>query len=362
VQHYVVTGAGLPLAYAGLVYINNQYVRQGPIEVQQLFARQDLTAEVGSRHEEVRNNVSKLPSMLSEEMPAVGIGQHCSDPYECAFAGHCWAHVPSPSVFDLRSYGKPKNLFSFYEKGQVRFEDLPLHELGWRQRQQVEAHLRQELQVEPAAITSFLSTLCYPLSFLDFETTYMTPVPLFDGTRPYQQVPFQYSLHVIRKEGGEMEHHAWLADPDDGDPRARFVDRLLIDLPDDGTILIWNMNFEIQRLWELAAHCSNHATEIAGVVARISDLIIPFRSRALYDWRMAGSASLKAVLPALLPELSYDELEVADGGAASAAWLQMMASDDPGEKVKWRDALLTYCHLDTLAMVRILEWLRVRAS
>jgi hypothetical protein len=99
-----------------------------------------------------------------------------------------------------------------------------------------------------------------------------------------------------------------------------------------------------------------------GVVARISDLIIPFRSRALYDWRMAGSASLKAVLPALLPELSYDELEVADGGAASAAWLQMMASDDPGEKVKWRDALLTYCHLDTLAMVRILEWLRVRAS
>jgi len=171
-------------------------------------------------------------------------------------------------------------------KGQVRFGDLPLHELGWRQRQQVEVHLSQELLVDPAAITSFLATLYYPQSFLDFETTYMTPVPLFDGTRPYQQVPFQYSLHVIRKESSEMEHHAWLADPDDGDLRARFVERLLADLPEEGTILTWNMNFEIQRLEELAAHCPNHAPEIAGVVARISDLIIPFRNRAVYDWRM----------------------------------------------------------------------------
>jgi len=362
VQYYVVTGAGLQVSTAGLVHINNQYVRQGDIEVKKLFAKQDLTAEIVARQPEVTKTVAGLQKMLACDMPAVGIGPHCSDPYGCPFFGHCWAHVPSPSVFDLRSYGKPRNLFSFYEKGQVRFEELPLHELGWRQRQQVEAHLGQELQVDTAGVHCFLETVQYPLSFLDFETTYLTPMPLFDGTWPYQQVPFQYSLHVINRKGGKVKHHALLADPDDGDPRTEFIEHLLADLPVEGTILAWNMTFEKQRLQELAAFSPEHAPAINRVIARLVDLIVPFRNRSVYDWRMEGSASLKAVLPALIPELSYDELEVTDGGAASAAWLRMMASEDAGEKERLRQALLDYCHLDTLAMVRILEWLRKRAS
>ena len=361
VQYHVVTGAGVPLRYAGLVHINSQYVRQGAIRVEELFARQDLTAETVNRQDEVRAQIGELRRMLAGEMPEVGIGPHCSNPYECPFSGHCWEHVPSPSVFDLRSYGRP-DPFPFYEEGLVRFDELPLDRLGWRQRQQVEAHLGQALQVDKEAVGEFMDTLSYPLSFLDFETTYLTPVPLFDGTRPYQQVPFQYSLHVIREEGVEVEHYAWLADPDDGDPRPGFVASLLADLPEDGVILTWNMNFEKSRLRELADCFPCFAPAITGIIDRINDLIIPFRSRAVYHWRMHGSASLKSVLPALIPELSYDELEVADGGAASAAWLQMMASDDRGEKVKLRDALLTYCHLDTLAMVRILEWLRDRTG
>lgn len=199
--------------------------------------------------------------------------------------------------------------------------------------------------------------MLYPISFLDFETTYLTPVPLFDGTRPYQQVPFQYSLHVLRKKGGKLTHSSWLADPDEGDPRPEFIENLLADLPGKGTILAWNMTFEKQRLQELAAFSTGHALAIAGVIDRLVDLIVPFRSQAVYDWRMAGSASLKSVLPALIPELSYNKLEVADGGAASAAWLRMMESEESDEKERLRQALLCYCELDTLAMVRILEWL-----
>ena len=356
VQYHVVTGAGVPLTYAGLVHINNQYIRHGAIQVEELFARQDLTAETMDRQEEVRERVGVLRQMLAGDMPEIAIGPHCSDPYDCAFSGHCWAAVPSPSVFDLRSYGKP-DPFPFYEEGLVRFDELPLNRLGWRQRQQVEAHLGQQLLVNKAAVREFLGTLHYPLSFLDFETTYMTPVPLFDGTRPYQQVPFQYSLHVIREEGGEVEHYAWLAAADEDNPAAGLGATLLADLPGEGTILTWNMVFEKRILGELAIHCPDYASAIGGIIERITDLIIPFRSRAVYHWQMHGSASLKSVLPALIPELSYDDLDIADGGSAASAWLRMRESDDAAERETICRDLHIYCALDTLAMVRILEWL-----
>ncbi len=361
VQYHVVTGTGMPLSYAGLVHVNNQYVRLGGIDVQQLFTRQDLTENVAGRQDAVQDNVATLRSMLAEEMPNVGIGPHCSNPYGCPFQGHCWSHVPSPSVFDLRSYGKP-DPFSFYEEGLVRYTELPLNRLGWRQRQQVEAHLNQSQTVDNAAVGKFLGTLTYPLSFLDFETTYMTPMPLFNGTRPYQQVPFQYSLHIIRKEGGEVEHHAWLAAADEDNPAAGLLTSLLAALPESGAIITWNKVFESRILGEMGERFRKLAPHVTAVRERLVDLMVPFRNRDVYDWQMHGSASLKSVLPALIPELSYDGLEIADGGAAASAWLRMRETVDLVEREAINRNLLEYCHLDTLAMVRILEWLRERVG
>ncbi len=361
VQYNVVTGAGVPLRYAGLVHVNNQYVRQGDIDVHQLFTKQDLTENVIDRQDEVRDRVAILQDMLTDEIPNVVIGPHCYNPYGCPFQGHCWAHVPSPSVFDLRSYGKP-DPFSFYEEGLVRYTELPLDRLGWRQRQQVEAHLNQSQTVDNVAVQKFLKTLTYPLAFLDFETTYMTPVPLFNGTRPYQQVPFQYSLHIIREDGGEVEHHAWLTAADEDNPSAGLLTSLLAALPEGGAIITWNKVFESHILGEMGERFRKLASQVKEVRERLVDLMVPFRNRDVYDWQMYGSASLKSVLPALIPELSYDGLEIADGGAAASAWLRMRETWDLAEREAISRKLLEYCHLDTLAMVRILEWLRERVG
>ena len=207
-----------------------------------------------------------------------------------------------------------------------------------------------------------MKTLTYPLAFLDFETTFMTPVPLFNGTRPYQQVPFQYSLHIIREEAGEVEHHAWLAAADEDNPAAGLLTSLLAALPETGAIIAWNKVFESRILGELGDRFRKLAQEVAAVRERLVDLMIPFRHRDVYDWRMHGSASLKSVLPALIPELSYDGLEIADGGTAASTWLRMRETDDLAEREAITQNLLNYCHLDTLAMVRILEWLRERVG
>ena len=208
--------------------------------------------------------------------------------------------------------------------------------------------------IETEAVRAFLDSLWYPFYFLDFETLYDTPIPLFDGTRPYQQVPFQYSLDILAHKGAKLEHWEFLAHPEE-DPQAAFVASLLPVLSDDACVLTYNKSFEIGRLKELAERFPEHREKIERIIENVRDLMAPFRSHHVYFPEMAGSHSIKAVLPALVPELCYDELEVCNGSMAAEAYLKILHSKDPTEIDQIRSALLKYCALDTLAMVRILE-------
>ena len=183
----------------------------------------------------------------------------------------------------------------------------------------------------------------------------MVRIPIYDGTRPYQQVPFQYSVHVLREPGGELEHYEFLADGSTN-PQKEFLERLLAIVPHTACVLVWNQGFEIPRLKELAAAFPEKSSEIDHLINNICDLMIPFRNKSIYHWQFDGLYTLKAVLPALVPELSHDNLDISDGGMASSEWMRMVQSnDDDEEKSVIRKQLLQYCHLDTLAMVRILE-------
>jgi hypothetical protein len=203
-------------------------------------------------------------------------------------------------------------------------------------------------------LNEFLAGLNWPLAFLDFETTYMTPVPLFDGTRPYQPVPFQFSLHVQDTPGGALRHEFFLAD-ENNDPRPAFVKALLAAIPQTGDIVVWNCAFESRIIGELAASFSDKASELLSLNDRLVDLMVPFRRREFYHGMMNGSYSIKAVLPALVPGYSYDELEIASGDVAASSWLRMVMSTDAEERFALRRDLLKYCERDTEAMVRILE-------
>ena len=206
----------------------------------------------------------------------------------------------------------------------------------------------------------FLGTLAHPLCYLDFETVFPA-IPPFDGLRPYQQMPFQYSLHIQRSAGAALEHHEYLAQPG-VDPRKDLTDRLLAEIPEGACIIAWNQKFEKSILAGLAEHLPRHAQRIERMLESFRDPMSLFQARSVYLWQQKGSYSIKAVLPILVPELTYDGLEVADGTMAMSAYRAMAEARDPQERERIRKALLEYCKLDTLAMVRIVEKLREMAG
>lgn len=271
----------------------------------------------------------------------------------CFFQGHCWAHIPSPSVFDFADLGKP-NAFKLYEQGIVKMQDVSRESLGWRQQLQFDGTLHKKNLVETGAIREFIESLWYPLAFMDFETTCLTPVPLFDGTRPFQSVPFQFSLHWLDSPKATLKHKDFLASAK-GDPQKQFLTTLLDFLPKNACILTWNKGFEGKVLRALGEQFPKYNKRILAIIENLVDLMAPFRSKKIYHWQFGGSYSIKAVLPALVPELSYETLAISDGGTAADSWLRIRSSIDLEEQALLRRELLEYCHLDTLAMVRILE-------
>ncbi|MDO3377711.1 DUF2779 domain-containing protein [Geoalkalibacter halelectricus] len=358
IQFYVLGQAGLLISAAYLVHINNQYVRQGEVDVQQLFSSQDVLEEAVARQAGLPELIDGLRTDLLGGEPQIDIGPHCSDPYDCDFIPYCWQHIPENSIFDLRGNGVKK--WGLYEQGIIRFDQIPLEMLNKNQRHQVEATLNQEDSIDNDAVAAFLDTLWYPLYHLDFET-FNTAIPKFDGTRPYQQVPFQYSLHVQKTAGAEPEHHEFLAEPGD-DPRRQLIEQLLDLIPENGCVLTYNQTFEKSVLRDFADLFPDLAFEIGKRLENVRDLMVPFRRRDVYRWQMRGSYSIKEVLPAMVPGLSYNGMAVADGMAAMQAYHDMCAMK-PGEDLEQlRRAMLEYCQLDTLAMVLVLEKLSKVAS
>jgi len=353
IQYYILKGSGLDVASISIVHLNNQYVKMGDIDVQQLFSAVDVTENVIDLQEEIAEKLIRLKSMLKQEqVPAIDIGPHCSNPYPCDFGGHCWKHIPEYSIFDIANMRGNKK-WELYGRGILALEDIPEDApLSSKEWQQVRAELEQLASIDAPGIRSFIKGLKYPLYYLDFES--MNPaVPLFDNSRPYQQICFQYSLHIQHEPGGETIHKEFLADAD-GDPRIPFIEQLIRDLDGEGDVLVYHQAFEIPRLREIARDFPQYALEIEEIINRIVDLIIPFRSRQYYVPEQRGSYSIKHVLPALVPGFSYDGLEIADGGTASIAFRNLYGEKE-AEKVKAiRENLLKYCKMDTLAMVEIM--------
>jgi hypothetical protein len=360
VQYYVAAGSGLTVSRASLVCINSKYTRRGDVSVAELFKIEDKTEIVREKQAFVAEEIVKQQSMLRGIEPAIDIGPHCDAPYRCDFKGHCWSHIPAPSVFDYADRGKP-NGFTLYRQGIVRMEDVSPDILGWRQKLQLDGFLHQRNNVDVQAIREFVDSLWYPLCFFDFETTFMNPVPLFDDMRPYQKVPFQYSLDVIQSPGEAPTHYEFLADGREN-PQREILYRLLAEIPPEACILTWHQAFEIGRLKELAAAYPEKSANIQTLIGNVRDLMAPFRDKSMYHWKFDGLYTLKVVLPALIPELTYDVLEISDGGMAADAWIRMIQTNDDGEKAMIRRQLLQYCNLDTLAMVRILEKMKEYAG
>lgn len=353
-QYYLIRNSGINIKDFFIVYINNQYVRQDQIDINQLFIKKSILAEVIELQDSIPKRVLQLKSVLQEvECPSIAIGLQCNDPYPCDFIGYCWKDIPKPSVFDIANLKAIKK-FELYSKDIVEFKDIPKdYSLNQNQWQQVECELEKKTIVLKSEINKFISELKYPLGFLDFET-FQLAVPSFKNSRPYQQIVFQYSLHKLNSKNDSLGHMDFIAETDGSDPRILFVEKLLSDCRGLETILVYNIGFEKGRLSELANDFPEYSDEILNIIDRLKDLMIPFRERWYYTPAMNGSYSIKVVLPALLPEFHYNDLEIKDGSTASNVFSSMIQGTFKGDSKKTKTALLEYCKLDTLAMVKIL--------
>lgn len=355
-QVYVLQKMGYIVKRACLVHINNQYVRYGNLDLQQLFSVEDLTDRVMSLQRFVEDNIRRFRKYMEQtEEPSDPIGEQCKTPYECGFFGYCTRNLPKPNVFDVARLPIRKKL-DLLEDGFVSFEQLnTCGVLNAKQYQQVEHELyHYPASIDQDAIRGFLSRLSFPLYFLDFET--INPaIPPFDGTWPYQQIPFQYSLHWLEKPDGPLHHAEYLAYPG-SDFRRELAEQLCRDIPKGVCTTAYNMSFEKRCIREMAQQFPDLSDHLMDIHDHICDLMIPFQNRYFYNYAMQGSYSIKYVLPALYPNdptLDYHNLDaVHNGGEASAVFLQM-ENMSPQEVDKLRQSLLAYCGLDTFAMVKV---------
>lgn len=353
-QFYVINNSGLSIEDIFIVHINTEYERMGQIDVSNLFTTVSVRKEVLALQKDVPVKVTQLKEVLKlKREPKVDIGPHCHDPYECEFSGHCWRHIPEVSVFDLSRLRADKK-FELYEKGIVEIHQIPKgYKLSSAQELQVKAHLENYTHIDRDNIQGWLRDLKYPLVFMDFET-FMPAIPLYDKSNPYQHIPFQFSVHIQNERNEELIHYEYLGSPET-DPREDFITRLLIATNGSGSVLVYNQAFEAPRLKELKGLFPGLTTHIDKVLERLVDLMYPFQQRWYYTSSMNGSYSIKKVLPALVTNLSYDGLEIGEGGAAMSAFESLLTIREWDEKEKLRRALLEYCKLDTLGMTKILN-------
>jgi len=355
-QKYVYEKAGLKIRKCFLMHVNKQYIKKGAIEPKELFVQTEITENVENYIEGIEERIDEMfkvislkkqPEITCEDIMNVVYGNHLIDEF--------YESLPEESVFELYRIQK-KVAVSLYQEGIKCIKDIPEGtKLTEKQKIQQVCSIEQKKHADREKLQKFLDSLEYPLYFLDFETMNLA-VPKFDGTRPFEQTPFQYSLHIIKKEGAEPEHISFLADGID-DPRPKFMQSLKDNLGISGSIIVYSQSFEKGRLKECALAFPEFEDFVENTNKRIVDLLIPFREFHYYDPKQKGSASIKKVLP-VMSDLSYKDLEIDNGMDASIEYEKATFGDiDPSEKKKIRDALEKYCELDTLAEVLILRQL-----
>jgi len=353
-QYWVISSCGYKVKDFSITYINNQYVRKGDLDLNELFSTESVLKLILPLQKWVAEKVTRFKKVLARRsIPVIDIGEHCYDPYTCGFYEYCRKHIPENSIFDLAGFHLIKK-YDLYRNGVIKLEDVPADtDLSKNAKLQLEVYNSKKDLIDKKAIKEFLSDLNYPLYFMDFET-FQPAVPMFNNSKPYQQIPFQYSLHYKKNKKSKAEHFEFLADTGK-DPRIKFIETLLEDTEGKGDILTYNKSFEILRLKEIAEAFPKYKNEIEERINRVKDLMIPFQKKYYYTYKMQGSYSIKYVLPALIPELSYKDLKINEGGLASTAFESLYYETDLMCIAEIRNNLLEYCKLDTFAMIKLLE-------
>ena len=361
VQAWVARGAGIDLSAVEIAHINRDFVYPGGSDYRGLFRHTDISEQIRPMEQDVPNWIAAAKATLAGQEPDIAPGDQCSNPFECPFIAYCTPPIAGADdgfPVEILPYGGALAA-SLRAEGFVDLRDVPevrlskpMHLRVWR------ATKHDTPELAPLA-GEHVRALGYPRYYIDFETMQFV-VPIWAGTSPYDQVPFQWSCHIEASKGS-MTHTAFLADGS-GDPRRPFAESLISTVGTVGAVIVYNAAFERTRLRELAESFSDLAPSLNNIIERMFDLL-PVARQNYYHPDMRGSWSIKAVLPTIAPELAYDELEVGNGGMAQEAFAEILHPDtSQARRGQLRNALLIYCERDTLAMVKIAHYFENTAA
>lgn len=353
VQAFVAQSAGVPLESIALAHIDSSWVYPGNEDYQGLLKENDLTAEAFSRTEEVKGWIAQAQGIVAAPSePAINTGDHCDTPFECGFYSYCSRDEPKPEcpVYWLPRFPSAKAR-ELAAQGVDDLRTVPDDLLNDRQQRVKDHTLANTVFFDMAGAAADLATHSFPAYFLDFETIQFA-VPIWKGTRPYQQITFQFSLHTLAASG-QLEQTAFL-DLSGNNPSEPFAHALIAACGEQGPVYVYNAGFETARIRELAERYPHLSEPLLAINARVVDLL-PIARERYYHPSQQGSWSIKKVLPAVVPELRYDALDgVQDGGMAMDAFLEGIHPSTSAErKTQIEQQLLVYCKLDTYAMVRL---------
>ncbi len=352
IQIHVLRRAGLVVTGADVMVLNRACTYP---DLSNLFVLHDVTAQVEEMLAGIQSEVTEQLAMLTRPLPDVAIGPHCTEPHDCPFLARCWPPLPEHHVSTL--YYLKRRAAEFEALGYASVLDLPdglgLNGPAERQRRAVQAgHMLVEGDLGTA-----LARFEPPLAFLDFETVQLA-IPIWDGCHPYDQIAAQFSCHRERPDGA-LDHFEWVPEHP-GDPRAEIARRVVEACAGARTVVAYNAPFEKGCLESLARAIPEHAAALRDIVGRLADPL-PVVREHVYHPDFGGGFGLKQVLPPLVPDLGYDDLEIAEGETASRVLMEIVTgttATSPEQRARQGEALLRYCERDTLAMVRLIARLR----
>lgn len=356
IQKYVLENLGFKVSQSYLMHLNNEYIRKGDLDLQKLFTLTPMDKKIEKNYEIVKDTLEFIKAHLRlNKEPAELIGSKCKNPYPCEFKGHCWNEVSKGSIHNLTRISDKKR-HELMDLGLDQLVEIPDgFKLTEAQEIQVKATKDKSPVIVSSIIREHLDKLRWPLYFFDFESVSYA-LPPFDNSSPYQQLPFQYSLHVQEKPDGELKHIEFL-NFENSDPRRRLAEQLINDIPnDDGSVIVYHESYERMILEGLCKLLPDLENDLRGLIDRLWDLETPFAKRWYCDGDFEGSSSIKKVLPVFAPNLSYNDLDIQKGDQAQLRYAQMLElPNDSEDKKKIYEDLKRYCERDTIAMVEILK-------
>ncbi len=357
-QNYVLNKKGIKVTNSYVVTINNEYKRFNELELDKFFKINCVTDKVKKLIADVKNNVEKaIETLKNSDEPNCILSSKCDKPFVCSFRDYCFKEIPLNSVFQLANNRKK---YDYYAENIVTFEDIKnsiyFDELTYKNKMQIDFELeKKDIYINKENIQKFIDNLKYPLYFLDFET-YQQVIPLFDDVRPFNQIPFQYSLHIKKSKESELIHKEFLA-KEGTDPRYALAKQLCEDIH-EGTIIAYNASFEKTVIKDLGFKYKDLKNKLISFDEMFVDLMDPFKNYDIYHRDFKGSYSIKYVLPALFPNdqsLDYKNLDLIHNGSEAMTLFQNLEKYPFEKREEIRKSLLKYCELDTFAMVKILD-------